>query len=265
MRNLVIRSISGLVYATIFISAILYSAESYTALIAVFSAICLWEFNKIIRFKNFIPFIVLPLAIYYTKIIASEKIILFLLLITLICFFQLIYSLYQSKKSEYPNTFMDKLDLGIRYIILPFSFLALLPFINNGYHPYVIIYIIVLIWTNDSFAFLVGKNFGKTKLFERISPKKTIEGFIGGLLFSLIIGFIIGYYSAILSIFNWVIIALIVSITGTFGDLVESMFKRRANVKDSGTIMPGHGGLLDRLDSLYFLAPFVYLYLHFLM
>lgn len=265
MRNLVIRSISGLVYAIIFISAILYSAESYTALIAVFSAICLWEFNKIINFKNFIPFVILPLAIYYTKEIATEKALLFILIITLVCSFQLIYNLYRGKKTEYPKTFMDKLDLGIRYIILPFSFLTLLPFINNNYHPYVIIYIIILIWTNDSFAFLVGKNFGKTKLFERISPKKTIEGFIGGLLFSLIVGFLIGYYSSVLSIFNWIIIALIVSIAGTFGDLVESMFKRRANVKDSGTIMPGHGGLLDRLDSLYFLAPFVYLYIHFLM
>ena len=123
----------------------------------------------------------------------------------------------------------------------------------------------LLIWTNDSFAFLVGKNFGKHKLFEKVSPKKTIEGFIGGLVFSIIVGVIIGQYSGIFSISSWIIIAIIVAVFGSLGDLVESKFKRQANIKDSGTIMPGHGGLLDRLDSLFFLAPFVYLYIHYIM
>lgn len=122
-----------------------------------------------------------------------------------------------------------------------------------------------MIWTNDSFAFFVGKNFGKHKLFESVSPKKTIEGFIGGLLFAIIAGFLIGKYSTYFSISNWIIIAVIVAIFGSLGDLVESKFKRQAKVKDSGTIMPGHGGLLDRLDSLFFLAPFVYLYIHYIM
>ena len=264
MQNLITRSISALVYAIIFITAILYSVESYTILIALFAAICLWEFTKISNFKNSSPFILLPLAIYYGKVLISEKSLLFLLAITLLCSLRLIYNLYQ-KSTTYPSAFIDKLDLCIRYIILPFLFLITLPLINNNYHPYVIIYIIILIWTNDSFAFLVGKNFGKTKLFERVSPKKTIEGFIGGFIFSLIVGFLIGYYSSVFSILNWMIIAVIVSVFGTWGDLIESKFKRQANVKDSGTIMPGHGGLLDRLDSLYFLTPFVYLYVHFLM
>ena len=111
----------------------------------------------------------------------------------------------------------------------------------------------------------MGKNFGKHKLLEKISPKKTIEGFVGGLFFAVLAGVIIGYTSNNLSILNWVIIAVIVSVFGTLGDLVESKFKRQAGVKDSGTIMPGHGGLLDRLDSLFFLAPFVYLYIHFIL
>ena len=98
-----------------------------------------------------------------------------------------------------------------------------------------------------------------------MSPKKTIEGFIGGLLFAVLAGFLIGYYSNYFSILNWMIIAIIVAVFGTLGDLVESKFKRQANVKDSGTIMPGHGGLLDRLDSLFFLAPFVYLYVHYII
>lgn len=122
-----------------------------------------------------------------------------------------------------------------------------------------------MIWTNDSFAFIVGKNFGKHKLFESVSPKKTIEGFIGGMFFAVIVGVLIGNYSNSFSILNWITIAIIVAVIGSLGDLVESKFKRQANVKDSGKIMPGHGGLLDRLDSLFFLAPFVYLYIHNIM
>jgi phosphatidate cytidylyltransferase len=128
-----------------------------------------------------------------------------------------------------------------------------------------VIAILIFIWVNDSFAYLVGKNFGKRKLFESVSPKKTIEGFIGGWVFSLIAAFFISqqHNNSDINLVDWIIIASILSIIGTIGDLVESKFKRQANVKDSGTIMPGHGGMLDRLDSLFFAAPFVFLYLHF--
>ena len=125
--------------------------------------------------------------------------------------------------------------------------------------------ILVLIWVNDSFAFIVGKNFGKTKLFVTVSPKKTVEGFIGGFAFSLIAAYFISTLNKDFSLTNWFIIAAIVSIIGTIGDLVESKLKRQANIKDSGTIMPGHGGILDRLDSLLFAAPFVYLYINFII
>jgi len=125
--------------------------------------------------------------------------------------------------------------------------------------------ILSIIWVNDSFAFLVGKNFGKHKLFPSVSPKKTVEGLLGGLVFSLLAGLFISKYQTDFSLINWLIIALIVSILGTVGDLVESKFKRQADIKDSGTIMPGHGGVLDRLDSLLFAAPFVYLYINFII
>ncbi len=122
-----------------------------------------------------------------------------------------------------------------------------------------------MIWVNDSFAFLVGKNFGKRKLFISVSPKKTQEGFLGGLVFALIAAFIISKFNTDFTVVNWLVIAVIVSVIGTIGDLVESKFKRQANIKDSGTIMPGHGGILDRLDSLLFAAPFVYLYINFII
>jgi phosphatidate cytidylyltransferase len=150
-------------------------------------------------------------------------------------------------------------------LIFSLCFLVLIPFYKETYNPYIILNILILIWVNDSFAFLVGKNFGRTKLFVSVSPKKTIEGFIGGLLFAVLAGFIISKYALIFSVLNWIIIAVIIAVIGTVGDLVESKFKRQANIKDSGTIMPGHGGILDRLDSLLFVAPFVYLYINFLI
>ncbi len=124
-----------------------------------------------------------------------------------------------------------------------------------------VVFIVISIWVNDSFAYLVGKNFGKNKLFERISPKKTIEGFVGGLVFTIVTGVVFAQYLHLFSLLNGIVMAIIISVFGTYGDLVESKFKRQANVKDSGNIMPGHGGILDRLDSLFFVAPFIYFYL----
>ena len=146
-------------------------------------------------------------------------------------------------------------------------FITKISFGVKNYNPKIIIGLFILIWTNDTFAYIVGKSMGKHKLFERISPKKTIEGFLGGILFAVFAGYLISklYIKASpkfseKSILIWCIIALIVGIIGTIGDLIESKFKRIAGVKDSGKIMPGHGGILDRLDSVIFVAPFVFLF-----
>lgn len=119
----------------------------------------------------------------------------------------------------------------------------------------------MLIWVNDSFAYLTGKNFGKHKLYSKISPKKTIEGFAGGFIAAIIGGVFIFYLSNSHSLAHWIVIAAIVSVFGTIGDLIQSKFKRQAGVKDSGKIMPGHGGIFDRLDSILYASPFVFLYL----
>lgn len=117
-----------------------------------------------------------------------------------------------------------------------------------------------MIWCNDTFAYICGKFLGKHKLYEKISPKKTIEGFIGGLFFTQIAALILFKYINIQSsVFFWIFIGLTVSVIGTIGDLVESKYKRQAGIKDSGSIMPGHGGILDRLDSILFAAPFLFL------
>ena len=147
------------------------------------------------------------------------------------------------------------------YLSSAFAFLILIANYNNAYEPLILLGSFILIWTNDTFAFLVGKNFGKQKLFEKISPKKTVEGFLGGLFFACVASYFIARFTETLTFNQWLILAIIISVFGTLGDLIESKFKRQANVKDSGILMPGHGGLLDRLDSIIFAAPFIYLYL----
>lgn len=266
MSNLTRRAISGSIYVSLFIFAILFDEKSYLLLIGAFGLICLWELSKLIQLKNIIPYLLLPISIYYTSYYISENGILAILGITLLCAIRLIFYLYDTK-NKYPSNLLSKLDLTIRYIIFPFSFLALIPFTFGSYQSDIIICILVFIWVNDSFAYLVGKNLGKHKLFESVSPKKTIEGFIGGWVFSLIAAFIISKYhtESNINLLDWVLLASIVSVFGTIGDLIESKFKRQVNAKDSGTLIPGHGGFLDRLDSLYFVAPFVYLYLNYII
>ncbi len=119
-----------------------------------------------------------------------------------------------------------------------------------------------IIWTFDSFAYVTGTLTGKTKLFKKISPGKTIEGIIGGTTFAVLTAYIISLYSPTLNTVQWILLAIIISLTGTIGDLIESAIKRNAGVKDSGSFLPGHGGFLDRFDSLFFSVPFVFVYLY---
>ena len=265
MTNLLKRATSGFIYAVLFITAILYSKESYIVLISLFGFISIREFLILLKFNNIIIYILFVGLIYLPfSSLDSSVLIDVLLVLSISGSIQLLVNLF-IKKKNYPSNIIQKLDISIRYLLLSFTFLLLLPFINGGYEESVILSLIIFIWVNDSFAFFVGKNLGKRKLFESVSPKKTIEGFLGGVFFTLITAFIVSYFCDFLSLTNLIVISLIASILGTIGDLVESKFKRQANTKDSGTIMPGHGGILDRLDSLLFVAPFVYLYIHYLI
>jgi len=149
----------------------------------------------------------------------------------------------------------------IFYLISSIVFLTLIPTYNGVFNPVLIVGVFILIWTNDTFAFIVGKNFGKNKLYEKISPNKTIEGFLGGMVFSCLGGYFIFEFTHYRNFQFWLGMAIILSIFGTLGDLIQSKFKRQAGVKDSGKLMPGHGGLYDRLDSIIFSSPFIYAYL----
>ena len=264
MSNLLKRSLSGIIYVLIFLSAILFSKESYIILTSLFALICVWEFSKLIEFKGLVGYIFFCLTLFLILKRPESYAVIGVLGITIISSLFLIYYLFTKKEITFSND-RSKSGLLIRYVIFSMIFLVLLPIYKGAYNPFLMISILVMIWVNDSFAFLVGKNFGKRKLFVSVSPKKTQEGFLGGLVFALISAYLISLLNNDFTTINWLIIALIVSVIGTIGDLVESKFKRQANIKDSGTIMPGHGGMLDRLDSLLFAAPFVYLYINFII
>jgi len=264
MTNLLRRATSGFIYAVLFITAIMYSKESYIILISLFGLISLREFLKLLKFNNYVIYLLFVGLILVPYLPIHSFFIKLLLALSLSGSVQLLLNLL-FKRNKYPINFIQKFDICVRYLLFSFTFLILLPFVNGVYEQSVILTLIILIWVNDSFAFFVGKNLGKRKLFESVSPKKTIEGFFGGVLFSLIAAFILSFFCDFLSLTNLIVISLIASILGTAGDLVESKFKRQANTKDSGNIMPGHGGILDRLDSLLFVAPFVYLYIHYLI
>jgi len=168
------------------------------------------------------------------------------------------------KKSESPFTNIAYTLAGLVFVCLPFTFFHALAYIKGGFNFHYPLAFLLLLWSNDTGAYLVGSKLGRTKLFERHSPKKTWEGFIGGALISVGIAFVISIYFRDLGWQQWMIIALLISCFGTTGDLIESMFKRSINVKDSGGILPGHGGLLDRFDGLLLAAPIVYTYLYFI-
>jgi phosphatidate cytidylyltransferase len=288
MNETLKRAISGAIYIILLLSSILYSTESFFILFGVFLIITLYEFCNLVQIHKVFP--ILFGLLFYTAItlvsnynqittktlneffqadinisVNTEQLDLILLVVALVVSIKCILFLFYDNIQKISTSSKYLYLLG--YIILPFIFITKISFGVIDYNPKIIIGLFILIWTNDTFAYIVGKSIGRTKLFERISPKKTVEGFFGGVVFAIVAGYLISKYyikaSAQFSeksILIWTIIAVIVGIIGTIGDLIESKFKRIAGVKDSGKIMPGHGGILDRLDSVIFVAPFVFLF-----
>ena len=184
-----------------------------------------------------------------------------LVLIPLImAFLTFIFELYRKKNHPFIN--ISYTILPIIYIALPFAMLFHLGFYNtSGYSFQVILGFFFLLWTSDTGAYLSGRSFGKHKLFERISPKKTWEGSIGGTLLTIAIAYVLSLYFTNLTLTNWIVVGVLTAVFGGLGDLAESMLKRSLSIKDSGNILPGHGGILDRFDGLLIGVPFVYTYL----
>ncbi|MDR7370574.1 phosphatidate cytidylyltransferase [Flavobacterium aquidurense] len=288
MNETLKRTISGAVYIALLLTSILFSTESFIILFGLFLIITIYEFCNLVNLNKIFS-ILFGILLYSTILLIShynkqttaflndnlnsslnlnvnvQQLDLILLAVTIVVSIKCILFLFYDNIQKVSTSSKYLYLLG--YITLPFIFIVKISFGTNDYNPKIILGLFILIWTNDTFAYLVGKSMGKHKLFERVSPKKTIEGFVGGMLFAAFAGFLISklYIQpnpefSNKSILIWTIIALIVSVFGTIGDLIESKFKRIAGVKDSGAIMPGHGGILDRLDSVIFVAPIIFLF-----
>jgi phosphatidate cytidylyltransferase len=165
------------------------------------------------------------------------------------------------------HTFFPLIYTTLPFSLFPFAAFSrhglesLLPHGGIAFSPGIIIGFFMLIWTNDTGAYLAGISFGRTRLMERISPKKTWEGFIGGLIAAVLVAWLLSRWFGVITTMEWIAVSVIISIAGTYGDLIESMLKRSAGVKDSGNILPGHGGFLDRFDSTIISFPLVYLFI----
>lgn len=260
MREVIIRGLSGLLYVAFLLLAIFSLEDIYLILILVFGILCLYEFLRLIKIKSIIPYFLMVIAtLVFCYFKWYKEFTLVFLSITIMTNLYLIKNLI--RPSERYITVAQKYIYLLFYIIGGFVFTILLPSSQGEYTSYLVASVFALIWINDTFAFIVGKSIGKHKLLERISPKKTVEGFLGGLVFSCIAGVFIYKITGLLSIQLWVTVAIVTSVFGTLGDLIQSQLKRQAGVKDSGQLMPGHGGIYDRLDSIIFASPFIYLFL----
>ncbi|NPA67521.1 MAG: phosphatidate cytidylyltransferase [Chlorobi bacterium] len=268
MKNLLIRLSSAVIFLIILLSGILINEYLYLLVFVTVTVIMLSEAYKLFEktgnkpqkyFGLFTGTVIYMLSFFVARgsIPPSVYFILIFLVISLF-----VFEIYQDNEDHFLSIAFTL--FGVIYVAVPMSVLNFLAFpetSGNSFSAKYLLALFVIIWINDTGAYLIGSRFGKTKLFERISPGKTWEGTIGGALFALIAGYVISLFNAELTTSQWIIFALIAVFFGTYGDLSESWLKRKAGIKDSGNIMPGHGGLLDRFDSTLFAAPVIFLYL----
>ena len=274
MKGLVIRALTALVFVLVMLAGLYGNRYSFVLLFAVITALCLWEFLTITLHNNVIhdrirkiiglvfgltPFILVSM-LKLNMLDSPEKFVLF----TSILCFPLIFLCFVFElfaKAENPFSNVAFIILGMVYIGIPFALLDFIAFDANQFYTNTILGLLILTWSNDTGAYVVGSLIGKTKLFPSISPKKTWEGSIGGVAFTILIATLMSFFFEECTMTQWIVLAIIVVIFGSIGDLVESMLKRSYSVKDSGTLLPGHGGFLDRFDAFIFLLPFAAAYL----
>lgn len=264
LSNLQQRVIAAIIAVPGLLFCVLYSDYTFLVLFLVIGALAQLEFYKLVGsisdnlpltfYGTFCGMVMHVLAFFIEKgDLAYQYYYILSPLLTFVFFIKL----YKSK-DEKPFKNIAYTFLGIIYVALPFTLFTVLAFIKNDtYDPNIVLGCLFLLWSSDSGAYFAGTKFGKTKLFERVSPKKSWEGSIGGLITAMVVATIISKYYTNYSAFQWYAIGVIIVVAGTYGDLVESLFKRSINIKDSADTIPGHGGFLDRFDGLLLSIPFI--------
>lgn len=273
-NNFLQRAITGVLFVAIIVGGILYDPLAFGTLFVLISALTLREFahlvnqNEEVSINKTITMLggaYLFLAIMGFCIDAAGSGIFIPYLLLLI--YLMVSELYLKKKNPVLNWAFSMLSQ--LYIALPFALLNVLAFHNNAdaptsisYNPILPLSVFIFLWLNDTGAYCFGSLFGKHRLFERISPKKSWEGSVGGGLVAIASAFVLGYFFPVMPMLEWAGLALTVVVFGTWGDLTESLLKRQLQIKDSGSILPGHGGMLDRFDSSLLAIPAAVVYLY---
>jgi phosphatidate cytidylyltransferase len=268
MSSLVQRATTAFFFVGAMLTGIIWNAYSFIFLFALIGSLCLWEFFTIVlpgdTKRRWIGVILgtLPCIItagYQIQVLDFTNALLGGLGILILFFLLFIHELFA--KATQPFTQLAYLALGVLYIGIPFALLHMISFPDGTYRFEIALGLLVMNWMNDTGAYVLGSLIGKTPLFPRISPKKTWEGSLGGLLTAFIAALVFHYFTDIFSFSDWMALAAIVVIFGAIGDLIESMLKRSYDIKDSGGLLPGHGGFLDRFDAFIFLLPFAAFYI----
>lgn len=279
MKDIKTRIATGIIFLIVMIGSVVLSEISFLIVFSLVTMLCINEYHQITasvvqsedrllyKYKNINTiFAAAIFMIVYLVASGSVKVISLSLIggFTLFWFF---IEMFSNSKSPFLNLAIN--SFGLFYIAIPLSGASLIAFYFGEYNWNLLLAVMIFAWANDSFAYLFGSLFGKTKLFERISPKKSWEGFIGGILGTIVFSYIVyllfpKWSHQEVAYIHYFILAIITSVISTFGDLSESLIKRSLKVKDTGNILPGHGGFLDRFDGLIFSFPAAALYLTFI-
>jgi phosphatidate cytidylyltransferase len=262
------RAITGFFFVAVMLASVLLGNYAFTLFFLILSVLSVEEFYRMVTTETVKPqkrwglalaiCIYLPLSLHLLVNTPVKNILLCVPVTILI----IIAELY--RKYNHPFHNIAYTLFGVLFASVPFCFFYATAFTDGAYNAHYPLGFLILLWSSDTGAYIFGVKLGKHKLFERHSPKKSWEGFAGGLVTSLAASVILSFYFQELNLIYWMCISAIIVVAGSLGDLTESMLKRSHNTKDSGTLLPGHGGLLDRFDGLLLAAPLVYVFLQFI-
>jgi phosphatidate cytidylyltransferase len=265
-NNLTQRFITGISGSAAIITGVCINEWTYCLVFFIICLFALLEFYKLAGLDGVIPQktfgTICGVPIYLLSFFIEKGSISYRYYFLIFPIVSCVYMIKLYKKFERkPFTNIAFTFLGIFYVAVPFALLNIAAFEGNVYNYEIIFGCLFILWASDTGAYFAGTFFGKRKLFERISPKKSWEGFFGGALLALTFAYGLSEFFHSITLVQWIIVGVIIIIGGTFGDLVESLLKRSIEIKDSGTSIPGHGGFLDRFDGLLISAPFIVAYL----